>query len=105
MQTLLEYGADVNAYDFIGFTALMYASVKGHIEIVRMLLQYTVDVDALNNYNGTALMLASINGHIEIIQLLIQHGANPNINNNKAIQRAKNDNIRKILTDYQNNII
>ena len=39
VQTLLAEGADINAEDSNGGTALMRASYKGHTEIVKLLLE------------------------------------------------------------------
>ena len=57
-------------------TALMLASYKGRVEIVKLLLNYGAQVDIKDNKNGwTALTHASINGHIDILKILLDHGA------------------------------
>ena len=67
---LLERGADVNARDNDGYTALIWAAFNGHAEIVTALLERGADVDARNNDGDTALMWAAHNGHAEIATLL-----------------------------------
>ena len=78
VQLLLEKGADVNAKDNDGRTALMFAAEKGHTEIVQILLKKGADVNAEDEYGGTALMIAAENGHTEIIKLLLEKGADVN---------------------------
>ena len=68
--TLLKAGADVNAKNPLGWTALMEASERGHTEIVSVLLANGADVNAKTNNRYTALMLASEKGHTEIMELL-----------------------------------
>ena len=46
MKLLLSKGADVNAKDQSGYTALSWASSGGHSEIVRLLFQKGADVNA-----------------------------------------------------------
>jgi len=44
----LDEGADVNARDCDGDTALMLAAERGHIELVKVLLKNGADVNAAN---------------------------------------------------------
>ena len=62
-----------------GWTALIFASCKGHIEIVHLLLQNGSEPN-MAGFNGvTALMGASQEGHTEIVHLLLEAGAKPNV--------------------------
>jgi len=72
---LIAAKADVNVKDEEGYTALMIASYKGHIEVVKALIAAKADVNAKANNNVTALMMASMNGHREIVRLLTKEGA------------------------------
>jgi ankyrin repeat protein len=68
---LLERGADVNARDHDGETALMMAASGGSPEIVQALLDKGADVNAKFTATGkTALTLAEERGHTLIMELL-----------------------------------
>lgn len=67
---LLENCADINAKDNNGWKALIWASNKGHLEIVKYLAENGADIDSKNNYGKTALEYASDNEHLEIVKYL-----------------------------------
>ncbi|KAI2500923.1 serine/threonine kinase [Fragilaria crotonensis] len=67
-------GANVNAQDDEGFTALMLAIRGGHEKVVNALLQHkNVDVNAKTTRGHTTLMLASANGHEKVVNALLKH--------------------------------
>lgn len=76
-----EAGADPTITNRFGGVALIPASERGHVEVVRFLLTSTaVDVNHVNRLGWTALLeaiLLSDGGprHQEIVALLIGHGA------------------------------
>jgi ankyrin repeat protein len=76
-----EAGADPTITNRYGGVALIPASERGHVEVVRYLLDETdIDVDHVNRLGWTALLeaiLLSDGGprHQEIVGLLIEHGA------------------------------
>ena len=78
VKRLIEVGADVNAQDDYGNTALMVALEMGYIEIAKLLIDAGAYVNAQDYYGDTALMLASGGGHPEIVKLLIEAGADVN---------------------------
>ena len=75
IKELLKKGADVNASNKYGDTALMIASEKGHMDVVKCLAECGVDVNASNKYGRTALMVAAIWGQIEVVKHLAELGA------------------------------
>jgi ankyrin repeat protein len=80
--TLLQKGGvDINAREYSsGRTALILASEKGHLDIVRALLNPehnndTIDVNLQDHGGHTALSWASDNGHFDIVCALLNHDA------------------------------
>ena len=81
VQRLLDRGADVNAQDDYGNTALSnHHSIS--IDIVRLLLDKGADLDIKDRDGNTALMLSSYRGDTDIVKLLLESGANPNSRDN-----------------------
>ena len=72
---MLDKGADVNAKDKDGWTALLHATWYGNIDVVNQLIAKGTDVNAKNNDGETALMFAYENGYGEIVKLLKTAGA------------------------------
>ena len=84
VKRLIAEGADVNAENKKGSTALMWASGEGHPEVVRLLVDAGADVNAQNNKGYTASMWASYYGQKEVAQLLIEAGADVNVQDNNG---------------------
>jgi hypothetical protein len=76
VESILASGADINASNAHGMTALMRAAASGRIRMVRVLLKHGADPNTLRNDKFTPLMLAAFFGHQEIVQILVEHGAN-----------------------------
>ena len=77
---LLEKGADVEARDGMGNTALMGVAFKGLLEMAKLLIdEFGADVNAQNKAGGTPLTFAATFGQYEMVELLLHHGAEPSL--------------------------
>ena len=101
VNSILNNGkANINAKDRDGWTALIWASCKGDLEIVKLLVESGADIDAKDNDGWTALMRASWRGYLEIVQYLVEIGADINIKNKDgktALDWADIEEIKEIL--------
>jgi hypothetical protein len=77
VQMLLEAGADVNAKDLRGKTALMQAAATGAEDVVIQLLKNGADPNIEDSNGRTALKEALVKKQAKIAQLLITAGARP----------------------------
>lgn len=75
LEKLLNQGADVNAGDRTGVTALMRAAYHGQLTMVRALIEHRADPNAKDRGGLTALTMAKHAGHQEIIEALLSSGA------------------------------
>lgn len=82
VKRLLNQGADVNAKDKDGRTALMAAAYKARVESLKLLIDGGADVNAKDVKGRTALITASWEGHLEAMELLVYKGAEINTKDN-----------------------
>ncbi len=112
---LIGAGADVNAKNKRGYTALMLATQRGPIEIVKLLIEGGADVNVMSEDDPkpktkkdrvepslvfTALEIASRRGRTEIAKLLIDAGADVNARDYKgatALMWASNEGHTEIV--------
>jgi ankyrin repeat protein len=92
VQRLVNKGADINAKDDEGATALINACAQGHADVARLLLKNGADVNAENRYAWTALIVAAWKGYPEVVKILLDFGADV---------RPKNDLCRTALESAQ----
>ncbi|KKO98078.1 hypothetical protein THAR02_09822 [Trichoderma harzianum] len=77
---------NVDELDRKGRTALAYAALKGHIDVVKLLLSENADVNQINDKNRSALWYASFSHSTvtqqrrrEVIEYLLHKGADPDV--------------------------
>ena len=75
---LLHEGADVNAAQVDGMTALHWAVYYDDEDMAGMLVRSGANVNAQNRYGVPPLSLASTNGNATVVRLLLDAGADPN---------------------------
>ncbi|MGB5894145.1 MAG: ankyrin repeat domain-containing protein, partial [Ignavibacteriaceae bacterium] len=79
MDLLLENGADINSAlssrDAAGWTALLFASINGDIELAEYLVSQGANVNHTSNEGSTALSLARQEKYEAMVSLLKEHGA------------------------------
>ena len=72
---LIGGGADVNARDGSGRTALLAATQGNHVDAARVLIAARSDVNAKDNIEDSPFLLAGASGHSEILRLTLASGA------------------------------
>ena len=70
---LLDHGADVNAVNLEGETALLLFVRKGQSSLTQLLLTRGADVTLRDRYQNAPLILASLSGDEEIARILLEH--------------------------------
>ncbi|MBW5399164.1 ankyrin repeat domain-containing protein, partial [Brachyspira pilosicoli] len=67
VKSYLAKGANPNAQDEYGFTALMYAALMGYDDIAKLLIEEGTDVNIKDNAGATALMYAARDTNYEMV--------------------------------------
>lgn len=108
-RTLLAGGADPNAVDSDGITALMIAATYGNPECVELLLSRGANANARSKQGLTPLMLAV--GDARKVRLLLAKGAEVNAKSEQghtalsiAVARAGAREVVRILLDHGANV-
>ena len=79
VRTLLDEGADVDAREGDGSTALHWASYWDNREVAALLIRAGIEIDAANDLGVTALWAACENGSPAMVETLLGAGADPNV--------------------------
>jgi uncharacterized protein len=78
---LLQQGADPNAFDDLGWTPLIHAAKREHLDVVRCLLAAGTQVDARDGARAgnTALAEVAAECSLAMAKALVEAGADPRI--------------------------
>lgn len=77
VRELLAAGAEVDAAQPDGMTALLWAAHLDELELARALVGAGADVRRSSHHGVTALSLACANGNGDLVELLLSSGADP----------------------------
>lgn len=75
VKILLDKGADINAKDKEGRTALITAAMNGHPVTMKLLLNRGAEINIKDKENKTALIRAAANDNPATVQILLDRGA------------------------------
>jgi uncharacterized protein len=78
VERLLKSGADVNAQQADGATALQWAAYRGDAAVAELLLKAGAKPSLANHNGATPLWLAATHGDAAVIQALLKGGADAN---------------------------
>ena len=78
VRAMLDSGADVDAVNSTGFTALHLAARNGYIDVMKTLLKHDANIDATDESGWTALYYAANNDCEAVVRLLTNRGADLN---------------------------
>ena len=89
MGFLLQNGADPNARDAEGNTAIILAATSGFSDGVRLMIAGKAQVDAANNRGETALIKSVLVRDAASARMLLDTGADPDRSDNQTGQSAR----------------
>lgn len=81
---MLEHGADVDARDDQGQTALYYAIWQNSIENAKLLLEHGADANAQDSSKQSLIVAAISYSNEDMVKLLLDNGANVDIRNERG---------------------
>ena len=101
---LISAGADVNAANAGGATALMFAALSGDPMVTSLLVGAGARTDAKAKLGWTALALAAVKGYTEVAEVLLDAGADQGVRDAygwtplmRAVDRRRTDFVRLLL--------
>ena len=77
LERLLAQGADLEARDSRGYSALMLAAYSGCEDAFAFLLSRGADPESPDAAGNTVLMGAAFKGHLGMVRALLERGADP----------------------------
>ena len=71
---LIARGANIEAQDLQGVTALHYAAKNNHLQIVQYLVDHGAKPEVKNSLGNNAIDYAKMNHHLKVAQYMQGHG-------------------------------
>lgn len=112
VRKMLKDGSeDVDGFDNLGSTPLMYAAYIGHQEVAKLLLEYGADIDSQNEAGLSCLHIAVFGENKEMVRLLLESGVDVSletIDEMNALEAAimtQQDEIAKIIQEANPNLV
>ena len=99
IETLINYGIDINDIEDNIFTELMDETRQSHIEIINSLIKNGANVNATNKSGVTSLTISVKSGQADIVKHLIAQGANINSTLKWANENNSFEQVQKILLE------
>ena len=75
IRLLTYYKIDVDYKDKDNYTSLHFATLRGNLDIMKLLIKNGADVNSINKDGDTAFTPASKKGSVDIVKTLIANGA------------------------------
>lgn len=95
LSAIMEAGADIDAVNEYGQTALFIAAYHGQHDAVQWLIESRADVERPANGGSTPTRTASANGHIAAMQALVAASAEPGqTTEEELVQKSKAEVLR-----------
>ena len=105
IETLINYGIDINDIEDNIFKELMEETRQSHIEIINLLIKNGANVNATNKSGVTPLTISVKSGQSEIAKHLIAQGADINSTLKWANEHNSFEQVQKILLENGATII
>jgi ankyrin repeat protein len=106
IRAALDGGANVDARDATGRTALLAATMAGRSDAVRVLLDAGADVDLQDDRQDNPFLYAGAEGMLDVLRLVDEAGADPTLTNRfggtaliPASERGHVDVVRYLLNE------
>lgn len=81
VKEMLQQGAQLNAVDADGKTAVVAATYKNQVDVVELLIQEGADINIQDDRRENVILHAGANGYLEIVKLAIAADADMTITN------------------------
>jgi uncharacterized protein len=102
---LLQEGADINATDKLGKTAVVAATYQNEVDTVKALIQEGANINIQDSQLENVILNSGANGNLEIVRLAIKAGADMTITNRfggtaliPAAERGHVEVVKELLT-------